>query len=416
MDVLAPLYQYLFRWVIAPVSQQFLGLFDLNGRLCVAFLLTSYLVAYGLFRWRQSRGLTDAPTFWQFLGGNRVHFHPSALLDYRYYFVRAILKVMLVVPIVGLVDPYVLRSGDYVRFFTQLWGARVQVEEHLVLSLLYGMGVFVLQDFLHYWAHRAYHSRYLWAFHKVHHSAPVLVPATASRVHFIEKMVERLIDIVFISAFAGLFWYACGGEISRYTLFGVTYMVFILNALASNLRHSHVWLSFGPVVEHVLNSPAQHQVHHSDAARHHNKNFGVNLSLWDWMFGTLYVTQSQPEAIRFGTGEADQARYLTLYSLIVTPFIETAHKVRQAKRPPITGQKNGGSEPACESAGSINMGVGCEGVFASRLAPTGDLSSVIAPMNGDRLSAREAASARASGHIRPRAIAPATGTGAGPAN
>jgi hypothetical protein len=128
MDVLALLYQYLFRWVIAPVSEQFLGLFDLNGRLCLAFLFTSYAIAYVLFRYRKSRELTDARTFWHFIGGNRVHFHPSALLDYRYYFVRAILKVMLVVPIVGLVDPYVLRSGDYISFFTRLCGARVQVE------------------------------------------------------------------------------------------------------------------------------------------------------------------------------------------------------------------------------------------------------------------------------------------------
>jgi len=346
MDVLAPIEHFLYRWVIEPLSDRFLGLFDLNGRLGVAFLFTSYAVAYGVFRWRRSRRLTDAPTFWQFIGGNRVHLHPSALLDYRYYFARGILKVVLVVPIVGLVDPYVLRSGDYIRFFTQLWGARVQVEEHLALSLLYGLGVFLLQDFIHYWAHRAYHSRYLWAFHKVHHSAPVLVPATASRVHFLEKVVERLTDLVFISAFAGLFWYACGGEISRYTLFGVTYMVFILNALAANLRHSHVWLSFGPVVEHVLNSPAQHQIHHSDAPRHFDKNFGVNLSLWDWMFGTLYVTQSKPEIIRFGTGEADQARYLTLHSLIVTPFVETLGKIRLARRRRAISAQAGASVPA----------------------------------------------------------------------
>lgn len=377
MDVSALFYQYLFRWVITPVSDQFLGLFDLNGRLCLAFLFSSYAVAYGLFRWRKSRGLTDAPTFWQFIGGNRVHFHPSALLDYRYYFVRAILKVMLVVPIVGLVDPYVLRSGDYVRFFTHLWGARVQVEQHLGLSLLYGLGVFLLQDFLHYWAHRAYHSRYLWAFHKVHHSAPVLVPVTASRVHFIEKMIERLIDIVFISVFAGIFWYACGGEIDRYTLFGVTYMVFILNALASNLRHSHVWLSFGPVVEHVLNSPAQHQVHHSDAPRHINKNFGGNLSLWDWMFGTLYVTRSEPEAIRFGTGEADRQRYLTLYSLIVTPFVETARKLRKTRR---------------------------------------SLPQVCTAQHRGRINARATASAHANVRTRPRATAPAAETGVGPAS
>ncbi|CAN7379341.1 sterol desaturase family protein [Pseudomonas umsongensis] len=383
MDVLALIEQYLSRWVFTPVSNQFLGLFDLNGRLCVAFLFISYAVAYGLFRWRQARGLTDAHSFWQFIGGNRVHFHPSALLDYRYYFVRAILKVVLVVPIVGLVDPYVLRSGDYIRFFTQLWGARVQVEEHLVLTLLYGLGVFLLQDFIHYWAHRAYHSRYLWAFHKVHHSATVLVPATASRVHFLEKVVERLTDLVFISAFAGLFWYACGGEISRYTLFGVTYMVFILNALAANLRHSHVWLSFGPVVEHVLNSPAQHQVHHSDAPRHFNKNFGVNLSLWDWMFGTLYVTQSKPEAIRFGTGEADQGRYLTIYGLIVMPFVETAQKIRLVKRPSMpssilksakvatpSGGNAVGAGLLAMAEGTVATDVGRRGAIASKPAPT----------------------------------------------
>ena len=249
------------------------------------------------------------------------------MLDYRYYFVRGILKIALVLPIVGLVDPYVLRSGDYISFFNNLWGARAQVGENLSLSLLYGLGVFLVQDFIHYWCHRAFHSRYLWAFHKVHHSASVLVPATASRIHFVEKMVEKLADIVCLGAFAGVFWYACGGEISRYTLFGVTYMVLIFNALAANLRHSHVWLSFGPVVEHVLNSPAQHQIHHSDAPRHFNKNFGINLSLWDWMFGTLYVTHSTPEPIQFGTGKQDQDRYLTLYSLIVTPFVDIARKI-----------------------------------------------------------------------------------------
>jgi sterol desaturase/sphingolipid hydroxylase (fatty acid hydroxylase superfamily) len=149
----------------------------------------------------------------------------------------------------------------------------------------------------------------------------------------VEKIVEKLTNTVCISAFAGVFWYACGGEISRYTLFGVTWLVLIFNGFAANLRHTHVWLSFGPVFEHVLNSPAQHQIHHSDAVRHFNKNFGVNLSLWDWMFGTLYVTTSKPEAIRFGTGEQDHQRYLTIYSLIVTPFVDLARKIHLQTRP-----------------------------------------------------------------------------------
>ncbi|MCG7198868.1 sterol desaturase family protein [Marinobacter pelagius] len=331
MDILPKIPDYLNQFIVEPVTDQFLGIFDLNGRFGVLFLGISCLVAYLLFRVRRHRGLTDASSFWQFLGGSRVNFHRSALLDYRYYFVRAILKVALVLPFVGLVDPYILRSGDFIAFFTNLWGARPQTGETLALTLLYGLGVFLVNDFKHYWVHRAFHSKWLWEFHKVHHSAPVLVPVTASRIHFVEKIAERLATAVFLSAYAGIFWYACGGEISRYTLFGVTYLVFIFNALAANLRHSHVWLSFGPKLEHVFNSPAQHQIHHSDAPRHFNKNFGTNLSVWDWMFGTLYVTTSRPEPIRFGTGRQDAERYLTLYSLIVLPFVETGRKLRKQR-------------------------------------------------------------------------------------
>jgi len=331
--------EILHGFVIAPAIDQFTNIFDLNGRIGVLFLGLSYAVAYGLFRYRKQRGLTDAGSFWQFIGGNGVHWHPSALLDYRYYLVRGVLKVALVVPIVGLVDPHILRSADYVGFFTNLWGARPQLGQTLSLSLLYGLGVFLISDFTHYWVHRAFHCRWLWAFHKVHHSAPVMVPVTASRVHFLEKVAGKLADLIFLGAYAGAFWYACGGEISRYTLFGVTYLVFVFNALASNLRHSHVWLSFGPRLEHVLNSPAQHQIHHSDAPRHFHKNFGTNLSIWDWMFGTLYVTTSKPEEIRFGTAEQDSHRYLTLYSLIVTPFVDAARGLLPAKRPLTTASR-----------------------------------------------------------------------------
>lgn len=329
MGVLESLHHYLAE----PLIEQFVSVFDLNGRLGVLFLSISYATAYGLFRYRSSRGLTDAGSFWQFIGGSRVHLHRSALLDYRYYFVRGVIKVLLVVPIVGLVDPYILRSGDYISFFTNLWGERPQAGHNLSLALLYGLGVFLISDFTHYWVHRAFHCSWLWEFHKVHHSAPVMVPLTASRVHFLEKVAGRLVDLAFLGAYAGAFWYVCGGEVSRYTLFGVTYLVFIFNGLASNLRHSHVWLSFGPRLEHIFNSPAQHQIHHSDAPRHFHKNFSTNLSLWDWMFGTLYVTTPVPERIEFGTAERDSHRYLTLYSLIVTPFVDTARKLASSRRP-----------------------------------------------------------------------------------
>lgn len=321
MDLLFGLLNYLDTTVIEPVTDKFLGIFDLNGRFGLAFLIISYLVAWGLYRYRRRTGATQASSYWQFLGGSRVHFHRSALLDYQYYFLRAVLKVLFVVPVVGIVDPYILSSGDWVAFMTNLWGERPRLGEDMGLMLLYGLGVFLVGGFSHYWVHRAFHSRWLWEFHKVHHSAPVLVPATASRIHFVEKIGGRLADLTLMGLYAGIFYYLCGGEVSRYTLFGVTYLVFIFNSLAANLRHTHVWLSFGPRVERWINSPAQHQIHHSDNPRHFNKNFGTNLSIWDRMFGTLYVTTPEPENITFGIGEAENRRYQSLGSLVFMPFV-----------------------------------------------------------------------------------------------
>ena len=59
--------------------------------------------------------------------------------------------------------------------------------------------------------------------------------------------LQNLLTLILLGAYSGLFWYLCGGEVSRYTLFGVTYLVFIFNCLAANLRHTHIWLSFGPL-------------------------------------------------------------------------------------------------------------------------------------------------------------------------
>ncbi|NQD96313.1 sterol desaturase, partial [Pseudomonas sp. CrR25] len=39
--------------LIAPVVEQFSGIFDFNGRFGVLFLGVSYAVAYGLFRFRR---------------------------------------------------------------------------------------------------------------------------------------------------------------------------------------------------------------------------------------------------------------------------------------------------------------------------------------------------------------------------
>jgi sterol desaturase/sphingolipid hydroxylase (fatty acid hydroxylase superfamily) len=64
----------------------------------------------------------------------------------------------------------------------------------------------------------------------------------------------------------------------------------LVSLLLGHLRHTHVWISFGPFLESIFASPAQHQIHQSRAPRHVDKNFAQFFSFLDGMLGTLYVT------------------------------------------------------------------------------------------------------------------------------
>ena len=325
----------LTQLVFSPLWQKAAGLLDFNGRLGLPFLTISLLVAFLLYRHQTRKGYSQAKSFGAFLGGRRIWLHRSALVDYQYYFVRALLHLLFILPILGWLDPVLLKSADVQALLERLWGARPRLGENMAIMALYGLGAFVVSDFAHYWLHRAFHGRWLWEFHKVHHSATVMVPPTASRIHVMEKLCEMIVKGTLLALYGGIVYWLCGGEVDKYTLFGVSYMVLIFNSLAANLRHTHIWLSFGPRIEHILNSPAQHQIHHSRDPKHFNRNFGTNLSLWDWMFGTLYVTTQVPEQLEFGVGPKDNERYMRIHNLILRPFWVTAGKLLRALVSPL---------------------------------------------------------------------------------
>jgi len=74
---------------------------------------------------------------------------------------------------------------------------------------------------------------------------------------------------------------------------------FLFNALGANLRHSHIWLSFGSL-ERWFISPAQHQIHHSSAEADRDINFGTCLAIWDRLFGSHRRASITPISISFG--------------------------------------------------------------------------------------------------------------------
>ena len=117
------------------------------------------------------------------------------------------------------------------------------------------------------------------------------------------------------------------------TVLGANAILFVFHVAGSNLRHSHVWISYGALLEHLFISPAQHQIHHSVDRRHHDKNFGAVLAVWDWLGGTLNLASGERD-LQFGVGGAEASPH-ALSTLYLTPFRDALDGLSRAliKRP-----------------------------------------------------------------------------------
>lgn len=193
--------------------------------------------------------------------------------------------------------------------------------------LMVGLVMVLATDFCIYWVHRVHHEApALWPFHAVHHSAEVLTPLTVYRKHPIYDFISDIVRSIVLGALQGMLLAMFVGKIALTHIAGVNAFYFFFNALGSNLRHSQVWLSYGPVLERILISPAQHQIHHSSAVHHHNRNYGEIFAVWDWMFGALYLPEVREE-LEFGLADAHGNRqpqpHPTLSNALVVPLVES---------------------------------------------------------------------------------------------
>lgn len=170
----------------------------------------------------------------------------------------------------------------------------------LLIAAVFTAVFFVAEDLSRFLLHRAMHRiPFLWRYHKTHHSAQILTPLTLHRVHPIEICLYYARGVLVFGIVSGVFIYVFGSKLSALDILGVDALGFLFNMVAANLRHSHIWLSFGRF-ERVFISPAQHQIHHSTAPEHHDTNFGTCLAVWDRLFGSWIAAGMIPKRLRFG--------------------------------------------------------------------------------------------------------------------
>ena len=192
-----------------------------------------------------------------------------------------------------------------------------------VVMALFTLCLFIFDDLTKYIVHWMLHNvPCLWAFHKVHHSALSLTPLTIFRTHPIEIFVFSMRSIAVRAGLIATFIFFFGEGVDLITVLGVNVGLFIFHLLGSNLRHSHIYISYWGWLEKWLISPAQHQLHHSVDPNHHGKNLGITLAIWDRLCGTLLVAPKNL-SLKFGFEVEEQKRVGTLRYVYFDSFIES---------------------------------------------------------------------------------------------
>ena len=281
--------------------------------------------------------------------GAKVWWHRSARADYRLYLANALL-LPLIFGVLLFTDTHVASLIDSVLGRTPLspqrGGESASIASRVLLTVIF----FIAYDFGRFVAHTLLHDvPLLWEFHKVHHSAETLNFITTFRAHPIDLLVMAWVPVIMTGLATWTFNQFTATPVSFYKFLGLHALIFAFN-LIGILRHSPVWLSFGPRWGKWFISPAHHQLHHSYEPHHVGCNRGFELAIWDRLYGTLYVPGKR-ENFRMGLGDGTDGEWHTVRRMYWWPF---ANAVRRAGLAPRKAAKFAASATTRERSGSGN--------------------------------------------------------------
>jgi sterol desaturase/sphingolipid hydroxylase (fatty acid hydroxylase superfamily) len=183
----------------------------------------------------------------------------------------------------GLVIPFFQTAGLYVlleQIFPS-WKSALDIPSSVAFLLN-----FVVVDYLYYWNHRFLHSRMLWDWHAVHHTAQRMDVLVTSRnsvwTHF-------FIVYVWINALCAFIlkdpsWFLISAS---------------LTAVLDLWKHSEIVPRTDNTLYRflawILLTPKDHAWHHGRNAFH--GNFGANLKMWDQLHGTYVCAKIPPHSL-----------------------------------------------------------------------------------------------------------------------
>jgi len=158
-------------------------------------------------------------------------------------------------------------------------------------------GVMLFGEFCFYWVHRWAHQgaksrSLLWMIHRTHHSATYMNVSVWMRLNLWWYIIIPNAWSMGLALYLGLNEAAGIYIVLNATWNIVTHCDFRWDDAIRRQRY------VGPAfraLEHIFVSPGIHHTHHGfgkDGASY--RNFGVLLSVWDWVFGTLHIPEGRP--------------------------------------------------------------------------------------------------------------------------
>lgn len=164
-------------------------------------------------------------------------------------------------------------------FVVYLWvydNARLFTLPDTVLTWVF---TFLLIDLLYYWFHRLSHEvNFLWAAHIVHHQSEEYNLSVALRQSWWQGLFS--------------FWfYVPVALLGVHPIIIVTVGAFV--TLYQFWIHTRAIDRMG-FLEHILNTPSNHRVHHGSDPKYIDRNHAGTLIIWDKLFGTFQQEEEEP--------------------------------------------------------------------------------------------------------------------------
>ena len=139
---------------------------------------------------------------------------------------------------------------------------------------------FIVLDFVQWFTHTLLHKySVLWKFHKVHHSVKEMGFAAHLRYHWMENILYKPLKTFGVMILFGF-------EPEQ------AYIVHFFAIAIGHFNHANIKITWGPL-KYILNNPVMHLYHHAYDLPEgkYGVNFGISLSLWDYIFKTDYIPE-----------------------------------------------------------------------------------------------------------------------------